>query len=1028
MAEEYDVQAIMNALKAKEELDPDQHDGCYELMRETIEAYGKLDDFSILDYRDLNLVYLTTVGTWKQGVESKKKTVNDSHLMSEDKEYLSMLWDEIWDKAGRGEYSNYEMDAAGNRSIGMFGTGFLSFQNKTTDKHVQDFIKMCVDILPMTDDTHMFDRAAQVLVASFQGMRAASASMVLHCLKPYSFPVLNSNMGNRNIFEVLGVDLIKRDSIETYINNCRKIKTFRDQNFSYKNYRIFDMTAWKVKEFIISHEKGQFDSWEIVSEDVARLILNKDFLQAGGVDIPEEVTWFFNADGLQAGRKLKLVMNAKLAEYDGYIERISISPKTIRLHWDDHFVWDYETYVNDQRPPILEFKKVDKYQYELALIIVMGDESGEYWPSQEEYPVNLTKDDWKKFIQEIEMPKHKGCMRVLSCFVDIGGIASPKALSDKYKGHPSVYIGSVVNTGRRALDYFGMTPCPDGKVQRYFPIAFQGHSGKGDSAGTYEYKMRPELFEALQEMDLSGIDLVYETKKDDVKMSKTEFNHNLILYGPPGTGKTYNSVIYAVSICEGKPIDVVGKEPYKDVLMRYNEMRDAGRIAFTTFHQSYGYEEFIEGIKPKLDVDSDTIGYTIEDGVFKDFCNRAKTVKVQATAGTKMKAEPRIWGMILGGAGMTDLKKQCFENDEIRLGWTEVEDKDVDGDFIGDDNASWNAKHMVSDFKNTMEIGDIVVIEKNNKSIDAIGVITGEYVYDESHGRYPRSRSVEWLVKDIDQDMVPFLPNGRKQLSRFSVFAFDYIGMDTISQILNEYMSEPVVEVQKETKPYVFIIDEINRGNISKIFGELITLIEDTKRAGASEAMEAILPYSGEAFSVPNNVYILGTMNTADRSIALMDTALRRRFEFTEMMPDPKVLESLGVGTIAVGDDELNVAKMLDVINERIEYLFDREHTIGHAFFTKLADDPSIETLADIFEKNVIPLLQEYFYEDYEKIQLVLGDNSKEDEFKFILDRPIKVKDIFNGNPDIDLPEKGYTVQHEAFLKLESYKQIGKDL
>lgn len=119
---------------------------------------------------------------------------------------------------------------------------------------------------------------------------------------------------------------------------------------------------------------------------------------------------------------------------------------------------------------------------------------------------------------------------------------------------------------------------------------------------------------------------------------------------------------------------------------------------------------------------------------------------------------------------------------------------------------------------------------------------------------------------------------------------------------------------------------------------------------------------------------------------------------------------------------------MLDVINERIEYLFDREHTIGHAFFTKLSDDPSIETLADIFEKNIIPLLQEYFYEDYEKIQLVLGDNSKEDEFKFILDRQVKVKDIFNGNPDVDLPEKAYSIQHSAFMKLESYKKISRGL
>ena len=118
---------------------------------------------------------------------------------------------------------------------------------------------------------------------------------------------------------------------------------------------------------------------------------------------------------------------------------------------------------------------------------------------------------------------------------------------------------------------------------------------------------------------------------------------------------------------------------------------------------------------------------------------------------------------------MTELKKQCFENDEIRLGWSEVEDDDIDGDFVGDEKVSWNAKHMVSDFKNSMEVGDVVVIEKNRTSIDAIGIITGEYVYDKSQGQYPRSRAVEWLVKNIDQDMVPFLPNGRKQLSRFSV-------------------------------------------------------------------------------------------------------------------------------------------------------------------------------------------------------------------------------------------------------------------
>ena len=139
-------------------------------------------------------------------------------------------------------------------------------------------------------------------------------------------------------------------------------------------------------------------------------------------------------------------------------------------------------------------------------------------------------------------------------------------------------------------------------------------------------------------------------------------------------------------------------------------------------------------------------------------------------------------------------------------------------------------------------------------------------------------------------------------------------------------------------------------------------------------------------------------------------------------------MRSLGIGTILVGDEELNVAKMLDVMNQRIEYLYDREHTIGHAFFTRLCEDPSLETLAEIFETKIIPLLQEYFYEDYEKVQLVLGDNDKDNEFKFVLDQPIKVPEVFKGNLYVDLPEKGYEIQHKAFLKLESYKGIAEGL
>lgn len=191
---------------------------------------------------------------------------------------------------------------------------------------------------------------------------------------------------------------------------------------------------------------------------------------------------------------------------------------------------------------------------------------------------------------------------------------------------------------------------------------------------------------------------------------------------------------------------------------------------------------------------------------------------------------------------------------------------------------------------------------------------------------------------------------------------------------------------------FVFIIDEINRGNISKIFGELITLIEETKREGAAEAMSAKLPYSGKSFSVPKNVYIVGTMNTADRSIAMIDTALRRRFRFEEMMPKKSLLDDIDVNGI-------DVANLLDTINKRIEYLYDREHKIGHSFFMKLigAEDKKA-MLCEIFVNDIIPLLQEYFYEDYKKIALVLGSS---DGNGFVETDNNTLKNIFGKGADI---------------------------
>ncbi|EAH7608688.1 AAA family ATPase, partial [Campylobacter jejuni] len=430
--------------------------------------------------------------------------------------------------------------------------------------------------------------------------------------------------------------------------------------------------------------------------------------------------------------------------------------------------------------------------------------------------------------------------------------------------------------------------------------------------------------------------------KDDFKIIKDNINNNIslnqILYGSPGTGKTYHTI--------DKALEILGEnlESRDEKKAKFDEYVKNGQIVFTTFHQSYGYEEFVEGIKPSLNSDENSqINYKVKDGIFKKLC------------------------------------KKALENRD------DIESFNF---YIND------LKEKTKEDANNPE--KYFQLPNTKYSIQYRGGKTFRIKFDDmskNHKDYPVSiDNIEKLYKTSNIDEI--------YNSAYVKAILNYLK----SQGLKDYKEKD----EKINLPYIIIIDEINRGNVSKIFGELITLIEPSKRLGNEEALELTLPYSGEKFGVPKNVYIIGTMNTADRSITSLDTALRRRFEFVEMMPNSDLLNNVFICKDVenpnededyLGDDAKTegyaeiLQNILISINKRIEFLLDREKTIGHAFFMSEAvkfnknnwikpDEYeedwyvlSISKLKKVFQNKIIPLLQEYFYNDYALINAVLNDN-----------------------------------------------------
>ena len=432
---------------------------------------------------------------------------------------------------------------------------------------------------------------------------------------------------------------------------------------------------------------------------------------------------------------------------------------------------------------------------------------------------------------------------------------------------------------------------------------------------------------------------------------------NIVLQGAPGTGKTYCVPELVVRLCS--PEFDAENATREKLMAEYNQLKSDRRVMFTTFHQSMDYEDWLEGLRPV--VENNQVTYEIEPGIFKKLCDEADK-PFSTKKDIEISDDATIWKVSLCGTGDNPVRRDCMKNGYIRIGW------DGYGENITE-QTDWSihdgeGRSILNAFMNTMKIGDVVMSCYSSRTVDAIGIVTGDYEWHDEFDDYKRVRRVKWLVKGVNEDIVSM--NDGKTMTLGTVYRLNAMTLDKVKTLLDKY--EVSKTLTENTKPYVIVIDEMNRGNVAKIFGELITLLETDKRKGRKNAESVILPYSKKPFYIPSNVYLIATMNTADRSLGTIDYAIRRRFAFVTIKPieleedhfNAELFRKVSELFIANYDEYAN-----DGFNDRIKLIpaetlceeyRPEDVWIGQSYFL-MEDDSEVKNRLQF---EVIPLLEEY--------------------------------------------------------------------
>ena len=911
--------------------DPNSHDGSYELIQTIIRQYKEeIDNSSNWGADDVNALYYAT--TFVKS-DTKIKKISKSNLKN--KEKIKQVVQNINKKFLNKEYTN-NVDEADD--IGMFKNVSGGFGPKTTAKatenDLKNFLIYCTEILDENNNDIIYDKFEKNLCnkVSDSTMSIGILSQILHCLKPNVFPVLNS--GGLDFYKkALNIKMKSEKGKEEQINGTLKsyikvINAIKDntKDLKFNNYRILDIIA----------QKYYFD---FSDKNIIKYLTN----YAG--KLTKEVP--MNDDcGKDAYKDFQLLKDKLILFLKERCEKINSE-------------FDYKL-------PPHNWTLGTKYR--------------------EHFWAEFRKEEYKNLPYSISLFAEAEDDNVMHLRINI-----------EYKGNPDEESSQIYNHWLpNDIDNFYKQWSKNSKLVKIINGPFEYATSRNIMEQIVDafIKLEPEYNKLCNIASGNIIPAIVPAEKISEDKTMQKFPLNQILYGPPGTGKTYNTVVKAMEIIDGKKYtdnngNLLETVEYDDLKQSFYKAIEGHRIEFITFHQSYSYEEFVEGIKPyipksvwqmsKSDIDKQleiqnieeskdqseeqkitlpNIKYIGQKGIFKDICNRANKSEL---------IEPSF-----------DMIKEYFNNHYIE----------------------YNYK--------TPEGNPFKITELKEKAITIIPE-DGETKFDL---QYEHIEQLKNMDKDAisQEDLKAYCENENTTLNSYTSWYGSYYPaiVNTFKEIEKNLRQNPF---------YILIIDEINRGNISKIFGELITLIEEDKRKKVYEdgkeynTLEVTLPYSQDTFSVPNNLYIIGTMNTADRSIASVDIALRRRFRFIEMMPQPELLKINDRELINVVNDgkkqyEINLKKLLETLNDRISYILDDDHQIGHSYFLRLLQNKdeaiSEDELKNVFKYEILPLLNEYFYGDWEKIKAVLVKNAESDESlvedSFIEEKKVQVLSCYCGD------------------------------